>query len=74
MPITLTEDELIAVTGYRQPAAQLAALQARGFWLARKSTITGRVILDRAHYEAVCQGAAQTADTAPRRRPTLRAA
>lgn len=72
--ITLTDDELHTITGYRQPAAQLRALQERGFWLARRAPLTGRVILDRAHYEAVCQGADRTADTAPRRRPQLRAA
>lgn len=72
--LVLTEDELHAVTGYRQPAAQLRALHALGCWLARRSPVTGHVILDRAHYEAVCQGADKPADTAPRRTPMLRAA
>lgn len=70
--ITLTDDELHEVTGYRQPAAQLRALHARGFWLARRAPITGRVILDRAHYEAVCAGA-DRGPTQTRPRPQLRA-
>lgn len=71
--LVLTDAELVAVTGYRQSAAQLRELLERGFWLARRSALTGRVILDRAHYEAVCQGADRAPDTAPRRRPMLRA-
>lgn len=68
MRITLSDDELVEVTGYKQPASQLRALHDRGFLLARRSTVTGKVILDRAHYEAVCNGFnAQT------KRPSLRA-
>ena len=55
MSITLTPAELADLTGYRQPAKQLEALRADGYWRARRS-ITGRVILERAHYEAVCHG------------------
>jgi hypothetical protein len=71
MSLLLSPEELLEVTGYRQPAAPQ---RAQGFWLARRSPLTGHVILDRAHYEAVCQGADKAADTAPRRRPMLRAA
>ena len=72
--ITLTDDELAEVTGYRQPAAQHRALLERGFWLARRSALTGRVILDRAHYEAVCRGAELTPGhgSHQRRKPQLR--
>lgn len=72
--LTLSDAELLEVTGYRQPAAQLRALHERGFWLARRAPITGRVILDRAHYEAVCHGADRPAEAAAQRRPMLRAA
>lgn len=72
--LTLTAEELVQVTGYRQAAAQLQALHARGFWLARRAPMTGRVILDRAHYEAVCAGAESGQQGAKRARPTLRAA
>lgn len=50
--LTLTPDELQALTGYKQPAAQLAELHRQGYWRARRAPITGRVILERAHYEA----------------------
>lgn len=72
MTLTLTPDELQALTGYKQPAAQLAELHRQGYWRARRAPITGRVILERAHYEAVAQGTDQ--QPADRRAPRLRAA
>lgn len=56
--ITLTEQELIAITGYEQPCKQLRTLHNRGFYrayIARK----GGVILERSHYEAVTKGEEQ---------------
>ena len=52
--ITLSKAELVALTSYELPCKQLAELHAQGFHRAR----IGRdgVILERAHYEAVCQG------------------
>ena len=35
---------------------QLAELKRLGYWRARRAAITGRVVLERAHYEAVCAG------------------
>lgn len=73
-PLLLTAAELIDLTGYRSPAHQLAELQRRGFWRARRSA-AGQVVLERAHYEAVCRGDAGTpaAQERPRLRPpTLR--
>lgn len=67
--ITLSEDEIRAVTGYVQPASQLAELLRRGFDRARRSSRTGMVILERAHYDAVCAGARQ--GRAPEVRPRL---
>lgn len=57
--IVLTQDEIIAITGYRQPARQLTELHGRGF---HRATL-GRdgVVLERAHYEAVCCGAVERA-------------
>lgn len=54
MSITLTPAELVAVTGYSRPCAQLRVLHERGFVRA----FIGRtgVILERVHYEAVCRG------------------
>lgn len=53
---TLTPDELAAITGGMvQPKRQLDELLARGFWRAR--LVRGKIVLERAHYEAVCGGA-----------------
>lgn len=50
----LTHTELAAITGYEQATKQLNVLKTRGFYRA----CIGRsgVILERAHYLAVCQG------------------
>ncbi|MEY4751372.1 MAG: hypothetical protein RIQ60_3586 [Pseudomonadota bacterium] len=53
--ITLTPAELLELTGYSQPAAQLQALHKQGYWRARRS-ITGAVVLTRAHFEAIERG------------------
>lgn len=70
-PITLTDAELHALTGYRRPADQLRTLHARGFHRAWRGP-TGRVIVERAHVEAVLRGEAQPAR--PKVRPVLRVA
>lgn len=54
--LRLSEQELIEITDYHQPAKQLEVLKEQGFWRARRSVVTGRVVLERAHYEAVCAG------------------
>ena len=56
--LTLTADELHALTGYRWARKQLEALHARGFWRAYIN-VCGRVVLERAHYDAVCRGDSQ---------------
>lgn len=53
-PLILTDDELHALTGYRTASRQLGALQVAGFSRAR--IVMGKVVLERAHYEAVCRG------------------
>jgi len=62
--VILSRDELKALTGYEQPSRQLAELHRRGFVRA----YIGRhgLVLERAHYEAVCRGETE------RKRPTLR--
>lgn len=57
------DDELVQLTGCRQAAAQLRELHRQGFWRARRLATSGDVVLERAHYEAVCAG-----DAAPSRR------
>lgn len=54
--ILLSDAELIELTDYRQAAKQVEELRRQGFWRARRSPATGRVILERVHYEAVCAG------------------
>lgn len=66
-PLTLTADELAELTGYQQPARQLAELRRQGFMRARRSPTTGAVILERAHYEAVTHG--QRPEPRPKVRP-----
>lgn len=53
--LVLTPEELETLTGYRQPHAQLRELRRQGFHRARRNP-AGAVILERAHYQAVCAG------------------
>lgn len=55
MSITLSEDELLRITGYKQPCLQLKTLLARGFYRAYIAR-NGGVVLERSHYEAVTSG------------------
>ena len=66
--IRLTAPELIELTDYKVPARQLEVLHARGFWRACIGR-DGRVLLERAHYEAVCAGQASAPERKPRPRP-----
>ena len=65
MSIILSSDELAGVTGYRTPKRQLEELHRQGFYRARISA-AGNVILERAHYDAVCAG------DKPAKEPTVR--
>ena len=51
----LTPPEIAEITGYVRPAEQLAELHKLGFARARMDR-TGRIVLERAHYQAVCEG------------------
>ena len=64
--LILGSDELQALTGRssRRPALQLEVLLQRGFWRAHVNA-GGRLVLERAHYEAVCRGDAE------RKRPQI---
>lgn len=53
--ITLSEAEIQALTEYEHATKQLNVLHSRGFtraWINRH----GKVVLERAHYEAVSRG------------------
>lgn len=66
--LLLSRDEVQRlVGGYRQHAKQLEELHRQGFWRARRSRITGEVILEREHYDAVCAGRLQERATPGRR-------
>ena len=65
MSETLTPAEIAAVTGYRRRSEQLRALHDAGFWRARLSPLGG-IIVERAHYAAVCAGAAGAAAHTPK--------
>jgi len=65
--LTLSPAELVNVTRCKRPSDQLAVLHARGFhraWRARD----GSVVLERAHYEAVCAENRAAAANEPRLR------
>lgn len=70
--IILSEEELVRITDYKPPHLQLKVLHDMGFHRARRSKRTGRIILERTHYEAVTAGRAQAKE--PQLRPSLRAA
>lgn len=70
--LILSADELQLLTGYRLPRRQLSALHGAGFIRAR--IVMGRVVLERAHYEAVCGGQREKERPRLRLPPTLRAA
>lgn len=77
MTITLSESEIIGLTGYTQPKAQVEELRRQGFFRARKSPATGKVILEREHFNAVCRGDLPERSQRPQVRapqPRLRAA
>ena len=57
--LTLTPDELYEITRYKRQADQLKYLHKRGFH--RAVIQRGQVLLERAHYEAVCAGAFEPA-------------
>lgn len=73
--IVLTQGQIRQLAGgLSQPRRQLGELHRRGFWRARLGA-DGRVVLEHAHYQAVCAGALPPGevkrDTAAR--PKLRA-
>lgn len=70
---TLSAAEVERITGYKRAADQLPELHRQGFYRARRSPTTGRIILERAHYDAVCAGA-RPANEPKVRAPQLRAA
>lgn len=58
MDDTLSAETIERLTGYsrKRPALQLAELHRQGFHRARRAKVSGEVILERPHYDAVCAG------------------
>ncbi|GAA4424587.1 hypothetical protein [Acidovorax lacteus] len=69
--IVLDDTEIQALTGYKRAKEQLPELHRQGFYRARQSRSTGAVILERAHYDAVCS-ARITANEQRTKEPTVR--
>lgn len=71
--LLLTADEIRTLTGELQlPRCQVRVLRERGFIRARLER--GKVVLERAHYEAVCRGEfAADGKSGDNARPQLRA-
>jgi hypothetical protein len=70
--VTLDPDELFELTSYKAASKQLAELHRQGFHRARIGR-AGRVVLERAHFEAVCRGEVpQQTIARPKVRPSLR--
>jgi Domain of unknown function (DUF4224) len=68
--ITLSSEELEAITGYEQPTKQLQVLHRRGFNRAFINS-KGRLVLERTHYETVTRGEAQNAVAGAKARVTF---
>jgi hypothetical protein len=66
--LILSDAELRQLTGYAMAGRQLDELHRQGFWRARRSRVSGAVILERWHYQAVCAGGA-VPDNTPKVRP-----
>lgn len=62
--LVLSEADVEALTGYSNATKQLQVLHRRGYHRAFINRL-GCVVLERAHYEAVARGEAQTT-TAPK--------
>lgn len=64
-----------AAGGYKQAAKQLAELHRRGFYRAWISKVTGQVVLERPHYDAVSAGTERPQQSRPKvRAPEARPA
>ncbi|MET3514303.1 MULTISPECIES: hypothetical protein [Pseudacidovorax] len=71
--LVLSPAELVEVSGgYRRPHEQHEELLRQGFWRARRSRVTGEVILERAHYLAVCAGGTCARESIGQSEPRLR--
>lgn len=68
---TIDADQIQRITGYKRPGDQLRELHSLGFWRARRCRVTGQVILEQPHYDAVCRGQDAKPASADRPRPRV---
>ncbi|WP_422086352.1 hypothetical protein [Variovorax sp.] len=68
----LSRAELKELTGYKRAADQLSELLLQGFYRARRSPVDGSLILERAHYDAICSGGGKPANEPTVRPPKVR--
>lgn len=54
--LLMSEAELVKLTGYKRAAEQLEELHRLGFFRARRNRLN-EIVLERAHYDAVCAAA-----------------
>lgn len=67
MSATLSAKEVEdAAGGYKRACDQLRILHQRGFYRAYRSPVTGDVVLERPHYDAVSRGLGGAANDASR--------
>lgn len=66
MSAILSETEIAEITGYKRHAAQVMELRRQGFFRARRGPVSGHVIVERQHYEAICGGARLSAANEPK--------
>jgi hypothetical protein len=70
--LLLSKAEIERLTSYARPGDQLAELRRQGFHRARRNRL-GEVVLERAHYDAVCTRGCNASDAEDDRpRPKLR--
>lgn len=69
--LTLGDLELVELTGYLRPSDQVRFLHQRGFY--RAALHRGRVLLERAHYDAVTRGPAAQAPRPKVKPPRVKA-
>jgi hypothetical protein len=62
--LLLSEAEIVRLTTYTRPAEQLVELHRQGFHRARRNRL-GQVVLERAHYDAVCRSVGAAANDEP---------
>jgi hypothetical protein len=70
MDAVVPYEQIVKLTGFKRPGQQLRELHKLGFWRARRCRVSGAVVLEVPHYEAVSRGGDIKQNERPR--PKLR--